>query len=99
MTSAEEVPRTPFSVGARQAEPPALKNGLVHVFLLKRATLTGRISTPQASQGTHKWSARSMTSAEEVPRIPSSIGARQAEPPAPQNGLVYVFSRGGTIPQ
>ena len=40
-----------------------------------------------------------MTSTEEVPRIPSSIGARQAEPPAPQNGLVHVFSRGGTIQQ
>ena len=39
-----------------------------------------------------------MTSTEEVPRIPS-IGARQAEPPAPQNGRVHVFSRGGTILQ
>ena len=37
-----------------------------------------------------------MTSAEEVPRIPCSVGARQAEPPAPQNGLAYVFSRGRT---
>ena len=27
-----------------------------------------------------------MTSAEEVPRIPCSVGARQAEPPAPQMG-------------
>jgi hypothetical protein len=33
-----------------------------------------------------------MTNAEEVQHIPSSIGARQAEPPAPQNGLVHVFS-------
>ena len=57
----------------------------------KQAVLTGPYFDPQASQGTHKWSARSMTSAEEVPRIPSSIGARQAEPPAPQNGLVHVF--------
>ena len=40
-----------------------------------------------------------MTSPEEVSRILSSIGARQAEPPAPQNGLVHVFSLGGTIPQ
>ena len=40
-----------------------------------------------------------MTSTEEVQRIPCSIGARQAEPPAPQNGLVHVFSRGGTILQ
>ena len=40
-----------------------------------------------------------MTSVEEVPRIPSSICARQAEPPAPPNGRVHVFSRGGTIPQ
>ena len=40
-----------------------------------------------------------MTSAEEVPRIPSSIGARQTEPLAPQNGRVHVFSRGGNILQ
>ena len=38
-----------------------------------------------------------MTNAEEVQHIPSFIGARQAEPPAPQNGRVYVFSRGRTI--
>ena len=38
-----------------------------------------------------------MTSNEEVPRIPCSIGARQTEPPAPQNGRVHVFSRGGTM--
>ena len=32
-----------------------------------------------------------MTSAEEVPRITCSIGARQAEPPAPKEELVHVF--------
>ncbi len=32
MTSAEEVPRTPCSIGAPQAEPPAPKEELVHVF-------------------------------------------------------------------
>ena len=32
-----------------------------------------------------------MTSTGEVPRIPCSIGARQAEPPAPENGRVNVF--------
>ncbi len=40
-----------------------------------------------------------MTSTEEVPLIPSSIGARQAEPPAPQNWRVHVFSLGRTILQ
>ena len=40
-----------------------------------------------------------MTSAEEVPHIPCSVGARQAEPPAPRNGRVHVFSRGRTILQ
>ena len=33
-----------------------------------------------------------MTSAEEVPRITCSIGARQAELPAPEERLVHVFS-------
>ena len=32
-----------------------------------------------------------MTSAEEVQRIPCSIGARQAEPPASKEELVYFF--------
>ncbi len=32
-----------------------------------------------------------MTSAEEAPRIPSSVGARQAEPPAPQKGSCTSF--------
>ena len=32
-----------------------------------------------------------MTNAEEVPRIPCSVGARQAEPPAPQMGLCTSF--------
>ena len=52
----------------------------------KQAVLTGPYFDPQASQGTHKWSARSMTSTEEVQHIPCSVGARQAEPPAPQKG-------------
>ena len=39
-----------------------------------------------------------MTSAEEVPRISCSIGARQAKPPS-QNGRVHAFSQGGTLPQ
>ena len=50
MTSAEEVLRIPCSVGARQAEPPAPQNGLVHVFSLKQTTLTGRISTPRPAK-------------------------------------------------
>ena len=33
-----------------------------------------------------------MTSTEEVPRVSCSIGARQAEQPAPENGLVHAFS-------
>ncbi len=57
----------------------------------KQAVLTGPYFDPQARQGTHKWRGCSMTSAEEVPHIPCSVGARQAEPPAPQNGLVHVF--------
>ena len=32
-----------------------------------------------------------MTSAEEVPRIPCSVGARQAELPAPQMGACTSF--------
>jgi hypothetical protein len=41
-----------------------------------------------------------MTSAEEVPHTPCSIGAPQTEPPTPQNGLVHAFkfSRCRTIP-
>ena len=51
MTSAEEVPHIPCSVGARQAEQPDPKNGLVHVFSLQRATSTGRISAPRPAKG------------------------------------------------
>ena len=51
MTSAEEVPRIPCSVGARQAEPSAPKNGLVHIFSLKLATSTGRILAPRPAKG------------------------------------------------
>ena len=40
-----------------------------------------------------------MTSTEDVPRVSCSIGARQAEPLAPQNGRVHAFSRCGTIPE
>ncbi len=58
----------------------------------KRATLTGLYLDPQALQGAHIWKGRTMTSTEEVQRIPSSIGARQAEPPVPKKGLVHVFS-------
>ena len=57
----------------------------------KRATLTGPYFGPQARQGAHMWRGHSMTSTEEVPRIPCSIGARQAEPPAPEERLVHVF--------
>ena len=52
MTSAEEVPRITCSIGARQAEPPAPEEELVHVFfLLQLATLTGRISAPRPADG------------------------------------------------
>jgi hypothetical protein len=50
MTNAEEVPRIPCSVGARQAEPPAPKNGLVHVFSLKQATSTGSSSVSRPAK-------------------------------------------------
>ena len=51
MTSAEEVPRITCSIGARQAELPAPKERLVHVFSLQLATLTGRISAPRPANG------------------------------------------------
>jgi hypothetical protein len=51
MTSAEEVPRTPCSIGARQAELPAPEERLVHVFSFQHATSTGRISAPRPAQG------------------------------------------------
>ena len=34
-----------------------------------------------------------MTSAEEVPRIPCSVSARQAEPPAPKWARARLFTR------
>ena len=51
MTSAEEIPHIPCSIDVRLAEPPAPQNGLVHVFLLKRATSTGRISASRPTKG------------------------------------------------
>ena len=43
----------------------------------KQAVLTGPYFDPQASQGTHKWSARSMTSTEEVPHNGGGGGRRR----------------------
>jgi hypothetical protein len=62
MTSAEEVPHTPCSIGVRQTEPPVPEEELVHVFLLQHATLTGRISPPRPAKGltcggTYSWQA------------------------------------------
>ena len=51
MTSTEEVPRIPCSISARHAEPQALENGRLNVFLLQQATLTGRISAPGPAKG------------------------------------------------
>ena len=57
----------------------------------KLATLTGPYFGPQAREGAHMWRGHSMTSTEEVPRVSCSISARQAEQPAPENGLVHAF--------
>ena len=84
MTSTEEVPHVSCSIGARQAEPPAPEKGLVHVFSLQHANFDWPYFGLQARQAAHMWRGCSMTSAEGVPRIPSSIGARQAEPPVPK---------------
>ena len=52
MTSAEELPRITCSIGARQAEPPAPEEELVHFFfLLQLATLTGPILAPRPADG------------------------------------------------
>jgi hypothetical protein len=52
MTSAEEVPHIPCSIGALEAEPPAPEEELVHVyFLLQHTTSTGRISAPRPAEG------------------------------------------------
>ncbi len=56
MTSAEEVPSITCSIGARQAEPRARKERLVHVFsesAFQQATLTGPYFGPQACQWAH----------------------------------------------
>ena len=68
-----------------------VRNG---IFSIQTGNFDWPYFDPQARQGTHKWSARSMTSAEEVPRIPCSVGARQAEPPAPPKGVrARLFTR------
>ena len=75
MTSAEEVPHTPCSIGARQAERPASEEELVHVFFASTCNFDWLYFAPQARRGAHMWRDRSMASTEEVPRIPSSISA------------------------
>ena len=98
MTNSEEVPRVSCSIGTRQGEPPVPEQGLVHVFSLQQATLRGLISASRTAKGLTCGGCRPMTNSEEVLRVSYSIGTRQGEPPAPQNGLVHVFSRCGTIP-
>jgi hypothetical protein len=75
MTSAEEVPRTPCSIGARQAELPAPEEELVHVFFASTCNFDWPYFGPQARPGAHTWRDRSMANTEEVQCIPSSIGA------------------------
>ena len=75
MTSAEEVPHIPCSIGARQAEPPASEEELVHVFFASTCNFDWLYFAPQARRGAHMWRDQSMASTEEVPRIPSSISA------------------------
>ncbi len=74
MTSDEEVPHTPCSIGARQAKPPAPEELLVHVFFASTCNFDWPYFGPQARRGVHMWWDRSMTSAEEVPSISFSIG-------------------------
>ena len=57
MTSAEEVPRTPCSIGAPQTEPPAPEEELVHVFFASKCNYDGLYFAPQARRGAHMWSA------------------------------------------
>ena len=75
MTSTEEVPHTPCSIGARQTEPPAPKEELVHVFFASTCNFDRLYFGPQARRWAHMWRGRSMTSTEGIPHIPSSIGA------------------------
>ena len=75
MTSAEEVPHIPCSIGARQAEPPASEEELVHVFFASTCNFDWPYFGPKPHQGAHMWRDQSMASTEEVPHITSSIGA------------------------
>ena len=75
MTSAEEVPHIPCSIGARQTEPLAPKEELVHVFFASTCNFDWPYFGPQARRGAHMWRDQSMASTEEVPHITSSIGA------------------------
>ena len=71
MTSAEEVPHIPCSIGARQAEPPASEEELVHFFFASTCNFDWPYYAPQARRGAHMWRDQSMASTEEVPHIPS----------------------------
>jgi hypothetical protein len=53
MTSAEEVLRIPSSIGARQAEPPAPEEELVHVFFASTCTFDWPYFGPLAHRGAH----------------------------------------------
>ena len=75
MTSAEEVPRTLCSIGARQAEPPAPEEELVHVFFASTCNFDWPYFAPQARRGADMWRDRSMASTEEVPLISSYISS------------------------
>ncbi len=75
MTSAEEVPRISCSIGARQAEPLAPEEELVHVFFASTCNFDWRYFGPQARRGAHMWRDQSMASTEEAPRISCFIGA------------------------
>ncbi len=75
MTSAEEVPHIPCSIGARQAEPPAPEEEFVHVFFASAGNFDWPYFGPQARRGAHMWRDQSMASTEEVPHTPLSIGA------------------------
>ena len=51
MTSAEEVPHIPCSIGARQTEPLAPKEELVHVFFASTCNFDWPYYAPQARRG------------------------------------------------
>ncbi len=55
MTSAEEVQRIPFSIGVRQAEPPAPEEEPVHVFFASTCNFDWPYFAPQARRGAHMW--------------------------------------------